>query len=318
MRRLLLFLFTLIISSLVTLDAAPSNKSPISLIWQVNKDVHWEADWIAELLSGINYNESIDGQYKMFKDYSIIVTTAYESHKGEFKKYFNKLNKKKYIYGVIFLCDELYGGNTEPYKSAKFIFRNYWHKKFAEQKNVFFFALGYKVGFWKNIASIHLKDSTQRKYTWSFAGQIVDKPSRILMIDNMKTIPQYFFFETFKWSDPNALPVGDYRDVLLESVFVPCPKGWWNLDSFRLSEALECGCIPIVEKDPFDYFARFFGEYPFLSVSSWNEAPAMMKQLLDKPEELEALRLRCYHWWLDYKTKLKKDTAQTITDNFKS
>ena len=61
--------------------------------------------------------------------------------------YFAKLQKKKYNFGVIHLADEYLTAPTWYYKHAKFVFRNYWNKNY-KRKNVAFFALGYKKGFW--------------------------------------------------------------------------------------------------------------------------------------------------------------------------
>jgi hypothetical protein len=133
------------------------------------------------------------------------------------------------------------------------------------------------------------------------------------MIQNMRKIPKYYIHETFDFNAPDALSAANYRDLLLESIFVPCPRGWWNLDSFRLSEALECGCIPIVENAPFDYFSRLFGEsYPFPSLTSWNELTRIIRPLLAQPERLEKLRQDCYTWWINYKAKEKEHIAKLV------
>jgi hypothetical protein len=58
------------------------------------------------------------------------------------------------------------------------------------------------------------------------------------------------------------LNIEDYAQLLSETIFAPCPAGWENLDSFRVCEALEAGCIPIVERRPFyDYFRHLFGDH---------------------------------------------------------
>jgi hypothetical protein len=136
------------------------------------------------------------------------------------------------------------------------------------------------------------------------------------MIENMKKIPGYSIYQTHQFGDPNALTAETYRDLLLKSIFVPCPRGWWNLDSFRVYEALECGCIPIVEKTPLDYFSKFLGNHPFLSIGSWDEAPLFIESLLANPSRLEELRSNCHQWWLDYKTNMKIEVKNLITTSF--
>ena len=131
------------------------------------------------------------------------------------------------------------------------------------------------------------------------------------MINYMKMIPGHFIYETFAWADANSLSTQDYRQLLLDTIFVPCPTGWWNLDSFRVCEALECGCLPIVEKKPFDYFSKLFGSrYPFLSVESWDQAPDLINKLLADPVRLEHARKQCHRWWRHHKIGLKKNIAR--------
>jgi hypothetical protein len=79
------------------------------------------------------------------------------------------------------------------------------------------------------------------------------------------------------FNGPDSLSIEEYRNLFLNTTFMPCPKGCWNFDCFRVCEALECGCISIVEKIPFDYFQRLMGDYPFLAVNTW-----VRRQLLSK------------------------------------
>lgn len=136
------------------------------------------------------------------------------------------------------------------------------------------------------------------------------------MLSAMQKVPGYYHHEISGWEAPDSLSTEAYRDMLLNSIFALCPKGWWNLDSFRIYEALECGAIPIVEKEPLDYFSEFYGPHPFLTVANWEEAPALVKNLIDHPEELEQKQKDCYKWWTAYKTKLKHEVADVIKKAF--
>lgn len=271
----------------------------------------WETDWVREILSesNVTFREVFDGDYKTVLDHSVIVTSFPE--RAKYKQYYQAFREKGYKFGIIHLSDEAYEHPIDFYAGAKFVLRNYWHRNFT-QKNVFFFPLGYKEHFWREYPKDKPVPSVRnRKYAWSFAGQI-DKSTRKAMYLNMKKIPNHYVHTIEHFGAPSMLAAEQYRDLLLNTMFVPCPRGNINLDSFRLSEALECGCIPIVEKSPEDYFANFFGSYPFLAVNDWKEAPAIVKQLLRDPVRLEALQNRCYNWWIDYKKALKKEVAGLI------
>ena len=298
------FFFTTLFSFLFSFLQA----EPIHLIWQVDKSKYYEADWIAEIFSGIPYTEHLDGHFSVFENDSVIVLTVHEPpFPDQIKSYFDEMDKRNYRYAIVHIEDELYGQTTEFYKNAQFVLRNYWHKKFLRDKNVVPFPIGYKVGFWHGRQNKQTPEASQRDYVWSFAGQIIQKPTRQEMIAQMKSIPcTYYIHETFAWADPKSLSIIDYRNLLLKTIFVPCPTGWWNLDSFRVYEALEAGCIPIVEKKPFDYFSKLFGRYPFLSVDRWEEAPDLINHLLADPVRLEQKRQQCLKWWLNQKKRLQK------------
>ncbi len=309
----LIFLVTVLPSACISKE--PSIKKSLTVIWQVPKESYYETDWIKELLSKLTYREYQDTHYQYVQNRALIITSAYQSHSQEYKEYIKKLTHLGYRFGLIYLNDEYYGGSVRSYQPAKFILRNYWHKKFKNQPKVVTLPLGYKTGFWQNMthpSKAAKKKAVERRYTWSFAGQLVDKPTRQQMVAQLDIFKPFFIHEIFKWSDPNSLPVTRYRDLLLDSIFIPCPRGWWNVDSYRLCEALECGCIPIVEKISCDYFRNMYGPHPFLEVSTWDDAPAVMQNLLLHPKQLEKKRLECYHWWQKYKKKLQSKITKTI------
>lgn len=289
------------------------NEKKVHLIWQVpNFGYYWESEWLREMLSEVDFTEQVDGRFSVFEDNSIIVIPICD---GKARDYFEKLHALGYKFGVIQLSDENYKFPDYYSHLAKFVLRNYWHKNFLQNEKITPFPLGYKKGFWEGLPDKSIPAASKRHYMWSFAGQIM-KTSRVSMITNMKKIPPYFVYETTTFADPRALPIDQYRDVMLDSIFIPCPRGFWNLDSFRVYEALECGCIPIVEKTPLDYFTLFFGEHPFLSVSTWDDVPALIEDLLSDPERLENRRAECYQWWLDYKTNLKSKVAEIVRSGF--
>lgn len=306
--------FILALLLVLTSFCCPQVYPEISLIWQVDRKISPEEDWLMELLSGLEITILDDGKFEKFINQSIIVISTAHNDRNDYEQYFQKLHEMNYSFGIILLSDERYDSPTDFYKYAKFVFRNYWHKKFSDQKNVVTFSLGYKSGFWKD-ATKEVKNCNARNYIWSFAGQITGKPTRIDMIAHIKNIPKYFIHETFSWGDPQALSVTAYQDLLLNTIFVPCPTGFWNLDSFRVYEALECGCIPIVEKNPIDYFANFYGEHPFITIESWDQVPKIINSLMENRNHLEQRRVQCYRWWLDYKKKTHRKFVKIIRRN---
>jgi len=282
-------------------------------VWQACPDGWLEGDWIREVFADVDHDEIVDRKYSVFVDNSIIVVEGSQSEK--YLPYFNSLHAMGYKFGVVVLSDETTTSSTVYYPEVKFVLRNYWRTEYEKYKNVRPIPLGYARGFWKDCADKTIKPASERKYNWAFAGEISgDKPTRSAMYQAMMRVPQGYVHTVSYFYAPDCLPKEQYRTLLLDTIFAPASMGYCSQDTFRIYEALESGCIPIVEKFPSDYFANLFGSYPFLSVNSWDEAPVLINELLADPVNLENLRAKCYQWWLDYKKQLKQDLGTFIEE----
>jgi hypothetical protein len=284
----------------------------IPLVWQVPRAQFWEEDWLRDILQGVELISIEDGHYEKFIDNSIIVVSSLNNTEGCIE-YFEEMHNKGYTFGIINISDERELGPYNFYPYAAFVFRNYWRKCFDSQQNVKTFPLGYGEGFWEG-GKKEPEKACNRKYVWSFFGMIRDRSTRKSMIDNMKKIPNYFFLETSSWGrlDPKSLTVPECRELMLKTIFIPCPGGWVNMDTFRLYESLECGCIPIVENFPQDYFRNFFPDHPFITIDSWKKASDVIKAYMADPEALEKKRLECYIWWQAYKQNLNQTLVSIV------
>ena len=92
-------------------------------------------------------------------------------------------------------------------------------------------------------------------------------------------------------------------DVLSSTEFVPCPNGFFHPDTYRLYEALECGCIPIVE-DTYKYYDRLYPTNPFIKVGKWIDAKNIIKNW--KIDQIKEKQKECNTWWNSYKTDLQE------------
>jgi hypothetical protein len=88
-------------------------------------------------------------------------------------------------------------------------------------------------------------------------------------------------------------------------MFVPCPPGN-NVETFRLYEALECGCIPLYVKSGSDeaYVEWLQNEIGLLPVSSWHEAAGLIQHFLREKEIMEGYRNTLLIRWKMWKGKL--------------
>ena len=276
------------------------------IIWQVDPQGLWESDWVRSLLSGLSTNEIVDGRYAKFEDGCIVVDNRIGPQKA---RYYFELLKRNCRFGIFHLSDERFLDDCGVYEFGNFVVRNYWSRAFSPDRRVLAVPLGLMNGF-------HIetrKTASERRYTWAFAGN-ARKSTRGAMVQAMSAVERGFFHGTAgegSPADPAAsdlkppLGIADYAAILSDSVFAPCPAGWENLDSFRVCEAFEAGCIPIVETRPsYDYFHHLMPGHPSLAVRSWPEAPGLLRPLLANPAALETKRDECARWWRAYRTTL--------------
>lgn len=304
-------------------DLREDEVSKFHLIWQVDS-IHgrqWEVDWIRRIFAGLAPHEVHDGQHKIFMDGAIIVDCSLTPQKAQY--YFEML-KRGHRFAIIHLSDEQYQDDWSAYKYANCVIRNYWSPMITDRRNVLALPLGYKSGF-----VVHSRKPTQeRPYVWSFIGA-VNRSIRTTMISAMRTVAGGFEHTTgFGNLDPSALDpsivikpwmaISEYAAMLGNTIFSPCPIGMQNLDSFRVCESLEAGCIPIVERrNNHDYFTHLFGRHPMITIDNWEQAPAIIAALISAPVAMEARRKQCEQWWDTYRDGIVQRVKDHITDNFK-
>ena len=77
---------------------------------------------------------------------------------------------------------------------------------------------------------------------------------------------------------------------------------FFHPETYRVYEALECGCIPIVE-NAYKYYDRLLPSNPFIKIDMWAEAKPIIKgwateQIKNKSDE-------CKIWWNEQKNILQ-------------
>ena len=92
-------------------------------------------------------------------------------------------------------------------------------------------------------------------------------------------------------------------EILSSTEFVPCPSGFVHPETYRLYEALECECIPIVE-NAYKYYDRLFPGNPFLKVDKWIDAKFIIKEW--SGEQIKKKQEECNMWWDLYKKQLQE------------
>ena len=101
-----------------------------------------------------------------------------------------------------------------------------------------------------------------------------------------------------------------YYEFMRRAKIVPCPAGPATPDSFRMAEALEAGCVPVLDAwspEPHrapGYWDLVFGDHPFFVIEDWEkEWRPVMDEILG---DYERHQRACAHFWLKYKLSFRQ------------
>lgn len=89
------------------------------------------------------------------------------------------------------------------------------------------------------------------------------------------------------------VPEWSYSEMMMNTRICPVPRGT-RLETGRLYEALRYGCIPVTEPLPDRWFLNGL---PGIVVHDWDEMPAVVTDLLDRPDYMQALHEAALDWW---------------------
>lgn len=277
--------------------------SKLTIIWQRSRKSVWEDDWIEYLFQNIPHTTIENLDHSLLLNNCIIVDAICWA--PYHNNYINQLKLKNFNFGLIHLTDETRADDISSYKDCKFVLRNYYRSNVPD--HVLHFPLGWNTGF-RDITEN--KPYENRHYLWSFVGERWDS-NRSSMNHFMSTLPQGKIYIA-KQHGPR-LSVPDMSKIYRDSIFVPCPKGALSVDSFRVTEALEAGCIPIVEKS--SYWRELHGDmFPAVQIDSWEMAPKVVEKIYNDKDILTSLGRKCQSWWEQTKSTLKGKIEDLVTN----
>ena len=150
-----------------------------------------------------------------------------------------------------------------------------------------------------------------REKNWSFFG--TDWKDRRSLLSPLGINQPYTCYMVESWDSDKKIQRKEYISTLLDSLFVPCPPGL-NPETFRLYEALECGCIPLyVKQGPSDSYANWLQEeLGLLPVSNWQEASALLGHFIKEKEIMENYRGSLLNRWISWKRRLSDGVRRTF------
>lgn len=158
---------------------------------------------------------------------------------------------------------------------------------------------------------------TLKPMDYFFAGQVTH-PRRTECVEQLRAMGErddlegdYLATEGFT----QGMRPAKYYKMLAAAKIAPAPSGPETPDSFRVFEALEAGCIPVVDHGPDafdmpDYWTFFFGEQPpFPVVTDYEQ---LHGYTLDMVSQWPAKGIEVYAWWQAKKREMAYNLALDI------
>lgn len=151
----------------------------------------------------------------------------------------------------------------------------------------------------RRILKTCMTEMQQKPIDVFFSGQVTHS-ERDQMYKYAKDIPNSRINRTAGFTQGFEFPI--YIRNMAASKIALCPSGPCTPDTFRLYEALESGCIPIVTNGADNYWAHLFKTPPpFPIFDNWSELPHRLDSIL---QEWPTFSNECQAWWMDYKYTL--------------
>lgn len=268
--------------------------------------LEWEYDWFCELMPWLSTATWMVPTEDAIRatDHAVFIVAGYMPETWRWVKFASDVGKQ---FTLLHTSDEWERDALDVYAlpGCKHVVRNYWRPGLPG--NVLTIPLGYKKGMFGS----ERVSTAMQPYLWTFAGD-PNKSGRAAVLSTLTEAGPYKMHCTAGWKAANCLTVDEYRAFLQSGTFTPCMTGNWNVDCFRIWEALECGSVPIVfsptKNQPYNYFNGLLGDgHPLIVVNAWEDAASIMMNLRDAA--LQNYKQRLFTWWNNYKGELKGKLA---------
>lgn len=261
-----------------------------------------EYEWIIELFKPLLGEQVFEREHRTVLDNCLLIDAYPRSNSKEYYQQFRGKNA-----WLLHRGDETYEGGYEIYRNFRGVFRTYW-SSFFDPRCVMQIPLGFSNGLLGGTSSL---SAEERRFLWSFLGE-GGKTTRPDMLKALAGVGPSFVHVTGQGST-QQLGKAQYKQILRDSVFVPCCMGNVNLDCYRVYEALECGAVPILEKRiSLDYFRGLLGDHPMPSFVSWRSAARFLNEIKDDHAAQDEMLLRCSRWWTAYKSSLTQSIQRFV------
>ena len=290
----------------------------------------FETKWVGDLLS--RYPDQVKGYLiddpnNLSSPY--ISETPFlliANHAVNYRQMINRV-KEKYPttkYGILLLSDE---NIAEPCEwlhdpNCTMCIRNYVHPLYLGHKKVYTVGLGYNNNFTNSSAGEgwNTKRIDERKYIWSFSG--TPHGDRGHMLDVFESIPNNYTRRTKSFDSEDGLRCEKYPQLMGDTQFALVPPGQDSMDSFRMYEALEAGCIPValhrtkqlpLNPSYWHYIFRGEKEMPFIVADTWEEAYDKVADMILN-QDTEKVRCEIQKFWMRHKEEWRSEIKRRLIE----
>tara|TARA_B100001123_G_scaffold289047_1_gene322063 strand:+ start:201 stop:1088 length:888 start_codon:yes stop_codon:yes gene_type:complete len=285
------------------------NQNKLNLENRTNKDIvdqtwgdyHKNSSdkWIFNILKKIEFKK-IENQNDLDSGDILLVVDSSVEKKQELYSKLKLICSKMFL---IHLGDESGSYDlTNIYNNFDFVWRTFCLNKFFNNPQVNCIPIGYKSGVFLK------KQNEERKYKWTFIGT-PHRSSRHDLLFQFSEIEPSYCYKTSKFNE-KIIETNTMTEILSSTEFIPCPNGFFHPETYRVYEALECECIPIVE-NAFKYYDRLFPDNPFIKVDKWIDAKPIIQGW--NKEKINKKREECKLWWINYQNLLQDQIYKKIS-----
>jgi GR25 family glycosyltransferase involved in LPS biosynthesis len=264
----------------------------------------YESKWLQDLLPSKFQIEQVCAQEDLSANTTVVLIKPLWD---EQLNWLTTLKAKGRPFKIIHLSDEFASDPIEMYEWPEVtgVLRFYTRPDCPVDPKILTVPLGYHRQFPGNRDVPHMStpELPFREFTWSFAGTNWKGRSQDMQI--LDAIQPRHVTWYSDWNDAGQMKSDEYISLLLNSIFVPCPKGQ-NIETYRFYEALDAGCIPLCIDIP----PSLEGKLPLLNLESWNHAAALMQHFMQNKEQLEQYRIAVLVSWTKLKMELKEKVRQ--------
>ena len=186
------------------------------------------------------------------------------------------------------------------FNKVPLVYRQYRYNSYQNPTNQLILPLGYHC--WDMNTQ---RSNMRKKYIWSFIGS--DKGERGKNLKILDKLKPNFHGRTKQ---------GENVDILNSSIFVFCPNGNHNVETYRQYTASMCGAIPFLlctDEQWNETYPYLDIEPPWLYTNKADKMVNIMRKLLQNPAELKRLQEQVLKWWVDIKRVIYKNIDTTIS-----